>query len=107
MFEVVDQAIKTFGSRTSDKVQKKDSRAPIVLELSSWHLENMGEQRLSPHIAVVTNVLPDHLNRYKTIQEYYQAKTNIFKFQHQSDFIILNLDNPDTKKIYNIRTSPQ
>jgi len=67
-----------------------------VLELSSWHLENLGEMGLSPRIAVFTNLYPDHLNRYKNMEEYALAKQNIFKFQSQDDYLIINWDNPYT-----------
>jgi len=79
-----------------DKVEKDDL---VVLELSSWQLEILGEQKLSPHIAVFTNVYPDHLNRYKGMADYIAAKKNIFAWQKQNDFAVLNLDNPQTKKL--------
>jgi len=79
MFAVVDHARRT--------------RGPVVLELSSWHLENLGEQRWSPHVAVVTNVLADHLNRYVSLANYATAKANIVRFQHANDIAVLNLDN--------------
>jgi UDP-N-acetylmuramoylalanine--D-glutamate ligase len=68
-----------------------------VVELSSWHLENLAEYKKSPHIAVITNVMMDHLNRYKDFNEYKQAK--IFNIQNQksSDYAVLNADNKYTK----------
>lgn len=77
----------------------KIKRDPVVLELSSFQLENLSEAKISPHLAAITNILPDHLNRYKNLNEYIRAKSNIFQFQTQEDFAILNLDNPLTKKI--------
>ena len=74
---------------------KKDSLP--VLELSSWHLENLGDYQLSPQISVITNVLVDHLNRYKNFNTYKQAKINIIKYQTKNDVAILNLDNIHTK----------
>ena len=59
----------------------------VVLELSSFGLEDI---KKSPHIAVATNIMPDHLNRYKTIEEYTDAKKNIFRFQNNNDFLVLN-----------------
>lgn len=69
------------------------TRGPVVLELSSWHLENLGEQHWSPHVAVVTNVLADHLNRYRTLASYAAAKANMVRFQTAEDVAVLNLDN--------------
>lgn len=74
---------------------KKDSLP--VLELSSWHLENLGDYQVSPQISVLTNVLVDHLNRYKNFNAYKQAKINIIKYQTKNDLAILNWDNIHTK----------
>jgi len=63
----------------------------VVLELSSFELEGLTQ---SPSIAVITNILPDHLNRYGTMDEYIKAKKIIFKYQKKSDFLILNGDDP-------------
>ena len=79
-----------------DRVKADDL---VVLELSSWQLEVLGTQRISPHIAVVTNVYPDHLNRYRSLADYSAAKENIFLHQNQDDICVLNLDNIDTGKM--------
>lgn len=68
-----------------------------VVELSSWHLENLAEYNRSPHIAVVTNVLMDHLDRYKDFNEYKQAKIFNIANQQSSDYAVLNADNKYTK----------
>lgn len=73
---------------------KKDTK--VVLELSSFVLENL---RKSPHIAVITNLFPDHLNRYKNFHEYIEAKKSIYKYQDKNDILILNEKDPDTKKL--------
>ncbi|MEK7629031.1 MAG: UDP-N-acetylmuramoyl-L-alanine--D-glutamate ligase [Patescibacteria group bacterium] len=73
-----------------------DEKSPVVVELSSWHLELLPVSEKSPHIAVITNIYPDHLNRYKDIAEYAEAKANIFKHQTKNDFLILNKKNPWT-----------
>ncbi|MBT4516897.1 MAG: UDP-N-acetylmuramoyl-L-alanine--D-glutamate ligase [Candidatus Komeilibacteria bacterium] len=68
-----------------------------VIELSSWHLEIMDNYKVSPHIAVVTNVLNDHLNRYKNFAEYKEAKQFILKHQVKRDKAVLNADNTASK----------
>ncbi|MEK9174630.1 MAG: Mur ligase family protein, partial [Patescibacteria group bacterium] len=78
-------------------LDKLDGKSPVVVELSSWHLELITASEKAPNIAVITNIYPDHLNRYKDITEYAKAKTNIFKHQTQNDFLILNKKNPWTK----------
>ena len=64
-----------------------------VLELSSFQLMDM---RRSPHIAVVTNLAPNHLDVHKDFQEYIDAKENIFTHQSTKDIAVFNADNPYT-----------
>jgi len=68
------------------EVKKNDK---VVLELSSFELEGLTQ---SPNIAVITNIMPDHLNRYGTMAEYIESKKPIFKYQKKSDTLILNGD---------------
>ena len=65
-----------------------------VLELSSFQLMSMEQ---SPHIAVITNISPNHLDYHHTMEEYVQAKKNIFLHQGAGDRLILNYDNPGTR----------
>ena len=61
-----------------------------VVELSSFQLMDM---RRSPTVAVITNLAPNHLDVHKDMDEYVEAKTNIFNFQSAADTLILNADN--------------
>ncbi len=62
----------------------------IVVELSSWQLQGFGESSISPHIAVFTNFMPDHLNYYKNdLDAYFNDKANIFKYQKSEDTLVL------------------
>lgn len=70
-----------------------------VLELSSFQLHNFHELKISPHIAVVTNLYPDHLNRYVSIEEYAQDKAAIAHYQQAGDFVIENGDNDGALQI--------
>ncbi len=65
-----------------------------VVELSSFQLISM---RMSPDIAVVTNLQPNHLDIHKDMQEYIDAKKNIILYQNNSDKAVLNLDNEITR----------
>ena len=67
----------------------------VVLELSSFQLMGM---KVSPHIGVITNITPNHLNIHKDYQEYIDAKKNIFKYQKENDIIVLNYDNAITRE---------
>ena len=64
-----------------------------VVELSSFQLMDMER---SPERAVVTNLAPNHLDVHKDMDEYVQAKTNIFNFQNSTGLLILNADNDIT-----------
>jgi UDP-N-acetylmuramoylalanine--D-glutamate ligase len=68
---------------------------PVVLELSSWQLEGLSVNS-APHIAGVTNVLPDHLNRYASMADYAASKALIFEHQGPTDTVVLNYDNAIT-----------
>lgn len=79
-----------------DKIKPNDL---TVLELSSWQLEILGEQKISPQVAVITNIYPDHLNRYKGMKEYIAAKNAIFSSQKPNDLAVFNYDNLQTRKM--------
>ena len=61
-----------------------------VVELSSFQLMDM---KRSAHVSVVTNLAPNHLDMHTDMDEYVEAKKNIFKFQSENDTLILNGDN--------------
>ena len=65
-----------------------------VMELSSFQLMTM---KRSPHVAVVTNVTPNHLDIHKDMEEYVEAKKNIFLHQVPGDRLVVNLDNDVTR----------
>jgi UDP-N-acetylmuramoylalanine--D-glutamate ligase len=71
----------------------------VVLELSSWMLENFAEEKIAPHAAIVTNIYPDHLNTYDGMEDYIAAKKNIFAHQTPENYLILNKENAETKKM--------
>jgi len=80
-------------------------RTPVVAELSSWQLELLPVSHRAPHVAVITNLYPDHLNRYRSIRQYADAKANIFLHQKKNDVLIVNADHPWTQ--YFLRKGPR
>ena len=76
------------------KIKDMKPEDVVVLELSSFQLMGM---KISPHIGVITNITPNHLNIHKDYEEYINAKKNIFKFQNENDLIVLNYDNEITR----------
>lgn len=67
----------------------------IVAELSSFQLEDI--ETFRPKAAAILNVTQDHLDRYRGIEDYAEAKARIFKNQGKNDFLVLNFDDPLTK----------
>jgi UDP-N-acetylmuramoylalanine--D-glutamate ligase len=66
----------------------------VVLELSSFQLENLGVLKRSPHISVVLNLSPNHLDRHGTMENYYEAKRQIVAHHADTDFQVMNADDP-------------
>jgi UDP-N-acetylmuramoylalanine--D-glutamate ligase len=61
----------------------------VVMELDSWVLQGFGDIRFSPHVAVFTTFMPDHMNYYKgDMQEYFLDKANIFEYQKSGDLFV-------------------
>ena len=65
----------------------------VVLELSSFQLMTM---KMSPNVAVFTNLSPNHLDYHHTMEEYTAAKVNIFCHQGKEDKAVFNFDNDIT-----------
>ncbi len=68
----------------------EDPQDFLVLEISSFQLESVRE--FAPHIAIVLNITPDHLDRHGTMDRYSAIKENICVHQTADDFLILNYD---------------
>lgn len=75
---------------TIDYLKKLTSDDWIVMELSSWALSGFHRQKISPHIAVLTNFYPDHLNFYSRMDEYLWDKKAIYLYQKKDDYLVIN-----------------
>lgn len=79
-----------------DALIEEPSPIPVVLELSSWMLESLPQAFTDlghgPDIAILTNVYPDHLDRYASFDAYIASKRIIFEHQTASQFTLLNWD---------------
>ncbi|HEX5572673.1 MAG TPA: UDP-N-acetylmuramoyl-L-alanine--D-glutamate ligase, partial [Ktedonobacterales bacterium] len=69
-----------------------------VLELGNWMLEGLHTVRRSPQLAIFTNLLPDHLDAYDSMEDYGQAKTSIFRYQRPGDIAIFNAENEFSRR---------
>jgi len=77
------------------KVKEMKPEDIVVLEISSFQLLDM---QICPHISVITNISPNHLDIHKSYDEYIDAKKNIFKNQKDDDILVINYDNEITKE---------
>ena len=78
------------GNPLLDRTDEMGKEDFVVLELSSFQLLTMKQ---SPHISVITNLAPNHLDVHKDMNEYVEAKENIFLYQQPGDILVTNLDN--------------
>lgn len=87
------------GVETLSLLPTITEQTSVVLELSSWQLEGLEPHRLSPAVAVMTNIYPDHLDTYDGMEDYAEAKANIFRHQRAHDLAIFNYDNAWTRRM--------
>ncbi len=77
------------GVATLELLKKIKTGDIVVLELSSWQLQGFHDAKISPHIAVFTNFMDDHMNYYPSRKEYFFDKSAIYKYQKKGDITIL------------------
>lgn len=73
--------------------------SPLVLELSSWMLEGLARVKYSPPLAILTNVYPDHRDRYGTDRAYRRAKSLLFAWQRPGDSAITFAQQPLLRRL--------
>jgi UDP-N-acetylmuramoylalanine--D-glutamate ligase len=78
------------GVSTLQYLREAEPGDIAVLELDSWQLQGFGDREMSPHVAIFTTFLPDHLNYYHgDLNAYLDDKSNIFKFQKPDDILVV------------------
>ena len=82
------------GRSLLDELDALTPDVPVVLELSSFQLEDLREVGRSPHISVVLNLTPNHLDRHGTMGAYAAAKRAILDYQTREDVAVLNAEDP-------------
>ncbi|MCD6532433.1 UDP-N-acetylmuramoyl-L-alanine--D-glutamate ligase [bacterium] len=85
------------GMPYSAVVTRTTPETITVLELSSFQLEAL--ETFRPDVAVLLNLSPDHLDRYPTAEDYYEAKFRIFDRQRESDYAVLFADQPEVESL--------
>lgn len=96
---LIEEGFKTWvggniGSPLFSNIEEITTKDRVVLELSSFQLMTMKEKIDK---VIVTNITPNHLDMHKGMDEYVDAKKNIFKYQEKEDLLVLNIDNEITK----------
>ncbi len=77
----------------------------VVTEVSSFQLEAIREFR--PKGAAILNITPDHLDRYASMEDYFEAKCRVFLNQRAGDFLVLNADDPETAEALKRVSGPE
>ncbi len=85
------------GTPLSDVVESSSPDGWTVLEVSSFQAEGLKE--FKPRIGVLLNLSPDHMDRYASAQEYYQAKKKMFTNQTSEDFLVYNADDDEVVRL--------
>lgn len=85
------------GTPFSEVVRQTDEESIVVLELSSFQLEEI--KTLRPTVAVLLNVTPDHLDRYANLDAYGAAKLRIAMNQNSKDWLIYNVDDAQLSRV--------
>lgn len=86
--------VGNIGVAAVSKSLEASKQAVMITEASSFQLESIVD--FKPCIAAILNITPDHLNRHKTMENYIDAKANIFRNQTGEDILVLNRDDAET-----------
>ncbi|PIE98367.1 MAG: UDP-N-acetylmuramoyl-L-alanine--D-glutamate ligase [Treponema sp.] len=73
-------------------LKKTDATTPVVLELSSWQLNDLQNSQLSPEVVILTPIMSDHQNWYGSMASYVADKKIIYKNQKAGQFTVCNAD---------------
>lgn len=81
------------------QIDRLTPETPVAIELSSFQLEALDENRLGPHVAVITNISEDHLDRYDDYEHYIQTKLSIGRHLRPDDAIVFDRDDPQASRV--------
>ena len=91
------EVVGNIGIAFSEKCENIPKNSMCVSEVSSFQLES--SILFKPHIAAILNITPDHLDRHKTFENYANIKASIAKNQTADDYLILNYDDINCRRI--------
>ncbi len=91
------EIVGNVGVAVVSKAVVVPASAWMITECSSFQLETTHE--FHPAVSAILNITPDHMNRHKTMENYAAAKARVFANQTESDYAVLNKDDPETWKL--------
>jgi len=80
-----------------DKLSEMTKNDVLILETSSTQL--LLNSNISPHIGIITNITPNHLDDHGSFENYIEAKKNLIRYQNKDDFAVLNYDDAVVRKM--------
>ncbi len=96
-------ACGNIGNSLCGEISRIKDNTWVVLEVSSFQLERI--KAFKPHIAMILNITDDHMDRYKTFNEYFNEKLKVFYNQDENDILILNYDALNLRSLKDKTTS--
>lgn len=100
---IVAGNVKASPLQYLDELIEKNEEIPVVLEFSSWMLLSipsaLADMGRGPDIAVLTNVYPDHMDRYPDYEAYKKSKEIMFQYQKPDQIAILNKDHDEIREM--------
>ncbi len=74
-------------------------KTPVALELSSFQIESLNDHGLGPQVMVLTNIFPDHLDRYRDFEHYAVTKRGLAHFMRPSGVVVYNAEDPEASRV--------
>ncbi len=87
------------GVSALQELDRLDPDTPVALELSSFQIESLNDHRLTPQVAVITNIFPDHLDRYRDFEHYAATKRAMTWPMGPQQFVVYCADDPEASRI--------
>jgi len=96
-YNPLSEMVGNVGIAFSERAKRIDPEAICVAEVSSFQLETI--ETFKPKVSAILNFALDHLDRHGTFENYVNIKAKIFENQDESDYLVLNYDNEDCRKL--------
>lgn len=96
-YGIKSEAVGNVGTPVTSLVGRDRFDDVAVTEVSSFQLETCN--RIVPHIAVILNITPDHLERHYTFENYVYMKSKLIQNMRESEYVILNYDDENVREL--------